>query len=135
MAGAAVGVNREQGGLAVGDIGQVDTGIGAHEPVPRLGDDELVPLAQDPYALRQHQPAPGTGVFGVDGDQPALGLGDNLLGDDDYVVAPQGRAWQLGPGMSVGDIVAGAYLGQPLQGKTEITASAGRGGPSRSRWP
>ena len=112
-AGGAVGVDREEGGVAVGDVGQVDAGVGAHEPAPRLGDDQVAPAAQHPHRLGLDHRGPGVTVVVVDGHHPPLRLRHHLLGDDHHVpVLERNRRGH----QQVGQDVAGTDLGHPLDG-------------------
>ena len=56
--GGAVGVDREQRGLAGVDVRQVDAGVRAHEAVPRLADDEVAAPAHDAHRLGLDEPVP-----------------------------------------------------------------------------
>ena len=49
--GRAVGVVGQERGPALLDVGQVDAGVGAHEAVLRLADDEVAAAAQDAHRL------------------------------------------------------------------------------------
>ena len=71
------------------DVRQVDAGVGAHEPVRGLGDDEVAPAAQDPHRLGFDDGVVAARVVGVDRDQPALGLRHDLLRDDEDVAVAQ----------------------------------------------
>ena len=76
------------------DVGEVHARVGADETVTCLGDEQVAAAAQHPDRLRLHQPDAVVGVVGVDLDQPTLGLGHDLLGDDDHVAV--GRARRAG---------------------------------------
>ena len=56
-AGRAVAVLGQQRGPAVVDVGQVDAGVGAHEPVLGLADDEVAAPAQDAHRLAPRRSA------------------------------------------------------------------------------
>ena len=55
--GRPVGVDREQRGLPVVDVRQVDPGVRAHEAVAGLADDEVAAAPQDAHRLRLDQRA------------------------------------------------------------------------------
>src|SRR5207302_1255949 len=83
VAGRAGGVDGQQGGGTLVDVGQVDPGVGADEALARLADDQFVAPPQDPHRLTFDQlPA---GILVGHGLQAVLGLGHDLLGDDDDV--------------------------------------------------
>ena len=107
--GRAVGVERQQGGPAPLDVGQVDAGVGAHEAVAGLGHHQVAAPAQDAHRLVVDQRLVGERVVGIDRDQPALGLGDDLLGHHHHVAGGQVGA-ELGD--QGGQLVAGPDLGQ-----------------------
>ena len=87
---AAVRVDGEQCGLALGHVGQVDPGVGAHKPVAGLGDDEAVSFPQDTSAFGEDEASAGLEVGRVDGDEAAFGLRHDLLRDNEDVVVLQG---------------------------------------------
>ena len=78
----------------------------------RLAHDQLAPPAQHPHRLPLDQHLVGERVVGVDGLQPPLGLGHDLLGDDHDVAGAQLRPL----GDQVGEDVAGTDLSQPGDG-------------------
>ena len=107
-----VRVAREQHHPVVaGRVRAVDARARADEAVLGLGDDELVAAAADGARLAQDHRQVVVGLL-----DPAFGLGDDLLGDDDDV--PVGQA--PGPLERVaeerGEIVARPHLGNPLEG-------------------
>ena len=103
----------QQRGRALGDVGQVDTGVGADEAVARLADDEVAASAQNPNRLLGDERELCVGVV-VDGHQPAFGLGDDLLRDDDDVTVTQSVAvrarWREGICDQAREIVTGCHL-------------------------
>ncbi len=117
MARRPVGVDGQEGGHAVVDVGQVDAGIGAHESLLGLADDELVPPSEDAHRLAFDEAQP----IGVVGHlrQPALGFGNDLLGDNHDVTVLERRASED----EIGDLVARAHLGQALDGEDRDHAS------------
>ena len=104
---------------------------------PRLGRPELASLVaparqaadappQDPDRLLLDEWLVAHGVVGVDGDQAVLGLGHDLLGDDEDVAVEKGA---LGVGGDchrdvLGDVVAGVDLADALQPEDGQTAHA-----------
>ena len=85
------------------DVRQVDPGVGAHEAVLGLADDQVAPPAQDPHRLALDERLVAERIVGVDGDEAALGLGHDLLGDDhDVAVGEVGRR----VGDQAGEVVA-----------------------------
>ncbi len=90
--GRAIRVLGEQGRPPVLDVGQVDAGIGADEPVACLGDHEVAAAPQDAHGLRLDDAEPVGGVVGIDPHHATLGLGDDLLGDDDHVAMARSTA-------------------------------------------
>ena len=88
-AGGEVGVLGEERGGALVDVGQVDPRIGADEAVARLADEELAAAAEDPYRLLFDQRAFAAGSSWSSGDEAALGLGHDLLRDDEHVAAAE----------------------------------------------
>ena len=85
------GIDGEERGGSGLDVGQVDTGVGADEAVAGLGDEQVAAAPHDANGLRLHQCLLGSRVVGVDGHDPALGLGDHLLGHDHDVARRPGR--------------------------------------------
>ncbi len=85
----AVRVHWEQGGPPALDVGQVHAGIGAHEPLPGLGHEQLTPAPKDACRFAEDDRLVRQGVFGIDCLQTALGFGDHLLGDDDDIAVGQ----------------------------------------------
>ena len=80
----------QQGGVAPLDVRQVDAGVGADEAVAGLADDQVAAAAQDAHRLALDQRLVAQRIVGVDGHQPVLGLGHDLLGDDHDVAVGQG---------------------------------------------
>ena len=69
--------------------------------------------AQDPHAFGQDQTPASLRVGRVDGHDPALGFGDDLLGDDHHVALLQAG----GPEDELGDLVPGPDFRQALYGE------------------
>ncbi len=114
-AGRAVAVDGQQRRVAPLHVRQVDAGVGAHEAVDRLADDELAPSAQHPHRLPLDQRLVRQGIVGIDRHQPVLGLRHDLLGDHDDVAVDEGRALgDGGLGDERGQVGAHADLGQAL---------------------
>ena len=102
--GGGVGVlGEERDGVGRGDVGGVDPGVGADPSAVGLRDQDAELGADDPPALAQDElhharvlvvlggelARPLAGLHRRQLDHPALGLGDDLLGDDeDVAVAP-----------------------------------------------
>ena len=146
--GRAVGVEGEQGGRPLGHVRQVDTGVGAHEALGGLGDEQVAPPPQDPGGLPFDQRHLGRRIVGVDRDHPTLGLRDDLLGHHHNVAllerrgTPEGR--RQGVPQHRGQVVARADLGhagqrQDLEGRGGVHRRAGGPGLTRGhrapRWP
>src|SRR4029077_3400484 len=125
---ARVRVERKQSEPVVAaDVGVIDAGVRGDVDVPRLGDERAL-LAQHAHALVEHdldharvRPRDEVrrdahrlraGGHGAHVDEPALGLRHHLLGDDDNVSRLELRVL----GDQRGQVVAGAHLGQPLDG-------------------
>ena len=85
----AVAVDGQQRGVARGHVRQVDARVGAHEAVRRLADDQVAAAAHDAHRFLLDQRLGRRRVFGIDGHQAALGLGDDLLRDDDDVAVEE----------------------------------------------
>src|SRR5207248_626992 len=92
--------------------------VGAHETLLRLADDELVAAAEHAHGLALDE-AHAALVVG-NRFQSALGLGDDLLGDDHDVVFAQVD----GRDDEIGDLVARADLGHPFDGQDGDHASS-----------
>ena len=100
--GRSVGVDRQQDqGVVVGRVGGVDAGVGADESVVGDADQHAVGGAADLARLVEHDldvagilsaelrgelPARSPTVDLRQPPGPALGLGDDLVGDDEHVV-------------------------------------------------
>ena len=95
--GRAVRVVGQQRGRPVRHVGQVDAGVGADEAVAGLADHQVAAAAQDADRLLAHQGQLGRRVAVVDRDEPALGLGHDLLGDHDARRRRAARARRGGP--------------------------------------
>ena len=156
-----VRIHRQQGhhGAAVRtDVARVDAAVGTHEAVRRLGDqdavghpDDAARLAQDDFDLaRIAVPALGerqrfrSRLDRGQVDQRALGLGHDLLGDHQDVVAPERpepRRGKLGqPGRKQPrQVVAGPDLGDPVErddGQPAVALNRhGRGRAARAPRP
>jgi hypothetical protein len=101
--GGGIGVERQQDGVARCRVRLVDAGVGHHQAEPVFDDDHLRALAQHLHGFIQDQlhqggvlaglPAAPAGFFRRrhigQADHPALGLGDDFLGDDHDVVVLQ----------------------------------------------
>ncbi|MEZ5259726.1 MAG: hypothetical protein R2705_23445 [Ilumatobacteraceae bacterium] len=91
------GPNRgEQGGKSSLDVREVDAGVGAHEPVPGLGDDEVPSATNDPARLLLDQVLAAAGILRIDRDQSALGLRRDLLGHHEHVAVGERAVRCLG---------------------------------------
>ena len=66
MTGRSVGVDREQGGMPVLHVGEVDARIGAHEAVQRLADHEVAAAPHDAHRLGLHERAPRVAIVGIE---------------------------------------------------------------------
>ena len=95
--GRTVGVDGEERGPAVLDVREVDAGVGAHEAVTGLADDQVAAPAHDADRLRFDEPAPGVAIVGVERDEAALGLRHDLLGDDEAVAGRREACPGRGP--------------------------------------
>ena len=111
----AVGILGQERGPTLGHVGKVDTGVGAHEPVPRLGHDEVTSAPQDADRLGLGQETLGVRVRGVDADHAALRLGHDLLGDHDHVARDERRL----RGDDRGQVVPRAYLTDALDAEDQ----------------
>ena len=87
--GRAIGVLGQQGGVTALDVGQVDAGVGAHEAVLRLADDEVAAAAQHAHRLALDERLVAQRIVGIDGFEHALGLRHDLLGDHHDVAVLQ----------------------------------------------
>ena len=110
--GRAVGVERQQREAAGLNVRRVDACVRAHEAVARLRNDDFAAARDDSRGLlndglRTFLPS----VRGVDLDDPAFGLADDLLRDDDDVTVSQlgVRRDQLGEVVTIGDLGQSRY--------------------------
>lgn len=105
--GGDVGVLRQQQHGPGRRVRRVDPGGGQDQPLPVLHDPQRPAPGHDPHGL---------GVYGglaVGGpEDPALGLGNDLRGDEHDVPVDQAG---LGRGDQLGEIVTGPNLGNPAQ--------------------
>ena len=103
--------------VAGGDVGEIDAGVRADEPVAGLGDEQVAAPAHDSHRLGLDEPAAGGQVGRIELDEAALDLGDDLLGDDDAVaVLARGALGARRVDDELGEHVAGADLGDALDG-------------------
>ena len=104
--GRAVGVLRQQRGVAALDVRQVDAGVGAHEAVLGLADDEVAPAPQDPHRLALDERLVAQRIVGVDRHEQAFGLRHDLLRDheDVAVVSERPRCAAIECGEVVADV-------------------------------
>ncbi len=102
-----VGVLGQQEDGPGGGVGGVDPGGGHDEPLPVLHDAERAAPGHDPYGLGVDGGLPVGGPH-----DPALGLGDDLRGDEEDVPVDEPR---LGPGDQLGEIVPGTHFGNAGQ--------------------
>lgn len=87
---------------------EASTPHGGHDqPLPVLHDPQRPAPGHDPYGLGVYG---GLAVGGL--DDPALGLGNDLRGDEQDVPVDQSG---LGRGDQLGEIVTGPHLGNPAQ--------------------
>ena len=86
-------------------------GVGAHEAVARLADDQVAAAAHDADRLLLDDGLVPARVVRVDAGHRALGLRHDLLGDDHDVAVPQ-----VGGGVreQTGQVVAARHLGDAL---------------------
>ena len=73
------------------DVRKVDAGVGAHESVPRLGDDEIAPAPQHAHGLALDDRLVRERVVGIDGHDLTLDLRDDLLRHHQHVVVERGE--------------------------------------------
>lgn len=93
-------------------VGGVDAGRGHHQALPVLDDAQGAAPGHHPYGLRVDRGLPVGGL-----DDPALGLGDDLRGDQqDVAVEEVGR----GGRDQLGQVVAGTDLGQAGEGPDPV---------------
>src|SRR3546814_8627041 len=96
------------------DVREGDAGVGAHEAVLGLADDEGAAAAHDPHRLGLDDGLVAARVVGVDAHHGVLGLRHHLLRHDhDVAVAQVG----LGGGDEPGEVVARSHLGDALDGE------------------
>ena len=98
--GRAIGIfGQERDEALRADVGGVDAGVGADEPMLRLGDEDWSALADDAIALAENELDEARVLLRLDGQTPRLGgrsnavqrhdtafrLRDNLLSNDNNV--------------------------------------------------
>ena len=121
---------REQGGRPLGHVGQVDAGVGADEAV------RVSVMSRSPRRRRTRTDSVSTsralavGVVGVDGDQAALGLGHDLLGDHHHVAVARAPGHPRGP--APGRRRAAAARSSPGPDLAHARSPAGPGDPGRA---
>jgi hypothetical protein len=112
-----VRIDRQQRRHAVLDVGEVDAGVGAHEAVAGLADDEVAAAPYDACRFRFHERSTGDGIGSVERDEAVLGLRDDLLGHDETVTVLHRRALRVrSRDHELGDAVSRTDLGHPLDG-------------------
>lgn len=104
-----------------GSVRGVDPGGGHDQALPVLHDPQRAAPRHHPYRLGVDRRLPVGGL-----DDPALRLGDDLRGDEQYVTVGETG---LGGGDQLGEIVPGPHLGHPGQGPHP---EGGRGVRSRA---
>src|SRR5574341_397500 len=106
LASGSAGRRIDQAVVALSDVGAVDAGAGADQAELVQGDDVTALHLQDRAAFVEVELAQAGVAAGVLGepfgavggghvgevDDAALGLGDDLLGDDEHVVVLEGQA-------------------------------------------
>ena len=131
---------QERDGFAAADVGLVDAGVGADPAVAGFGEDEASRHADDALRLAEDQfdracvlfpvigPVLGepAGADVVEADDAALGLGDDLLGDEEDVAGfERGLLGEQRGVDQFGEVVALDDLGDATDG--EYAVLGGRG--------